>query len=365
MDAVILNAPRGDFQELSRTPKGRLFRKQILKYGTWTHPSIPGASLVIDRGVADSLKANFSAGVCDIVQVPVVDDANRHSEDPFRNIGEVVDLEVTEDGVYAHIDVRKPEAAEVMGKTLIGASAMMHMNYRDTRTGRHVGPTLLHTAVTNRPYITGLKDYEEIVRASADGLGDKFPVLLTNHEETRTMLTKDEMIAALREDHGIDVEALQASAGSAAPAALSGDMVDALTSVLTNAGVALSSTDPTDISMVDIAGGVVELANANVALSNKIDALEAERTAERTKAAEAEVDGLVEKGRILPKQRDAMLRLSLTDRETFEALLPESSLVSLSEDGITVHEEPDNDDRDAFEADIARLSDIANSLGRS
>ena len=120
----------------------------------------------------DHLMTNFTDGVADIVQVPKVDGQNKHTEDPDRNIGEVVDLKRREDGgLDAIIDVRTADT-EKIGKTLLGASAMMHMDYTDTRTGSRMGPTLLHTAITNRPYITGLDDFQEYVAASADTSDD-------------------------------------------------------------------------------------------------------------------------------------------------------------------------------------------------
>ena len=81
-----------------------------------------------------------------------------------------MDIQREGDKVYTLLDIRDPAAAEKMGKTLLGASAFLHMDYTDTRTNKKVGPTLLHTCVTNRPYVTDLDDYEEVVAATADDL---------------------------------------------------------------------------------------------------------------------------------------------------------------------------------------------------
>lgn len=137
---VIVPAPRGDgFVELSRSRQGRVFRKQILPFGKFHY----GDSVIdVDEKLVDSLVRNFSAGVADIVQVPKVDGKNAHTEDPDRNIGEVIGLVKTSKGLYADIDARTDDA-DKLGKTLLGASAMMHLNYTDTRTGKKAGPTLL------------------------------------------------------------------------------------------------------------------------------------------------------------------------------------------------------------------------------
>lgn len=368
MTTAILPAPRGEFTALSRSPQGRLFRKQILRFGSFAHPNLPGEKLHIDRKVAEKMAANFANNVCDIVQVPLVDDGNRHSEDPMRNIGEVVDLEVGDDGLYAVIDVRREDAADALGKTLIGASAMLHMNYTDTRTGQKVGPTLLHTAITNRPYITELGDFREIVRASADALGDDLPVVLSNFtSEDEMPKTKDELIAELRESHGIDVDDLAEKAAlveevenGMEQGSTTDELVSALSAVLADAGViSLSGGSGEAITVKDVAEAVIELAEDKVTLSHKIEALEADREQARQAAAETEVDALVAEGKILPKQRDAMVALSLNDRETFEALVPDEALVAFSETGYTVTETPGSEKLDE---DIQRLSAMANEL---
>lgn len=355
------------FLELARTPQGKLFRKQILAFGAFTHPNDPKQKLVIDNALADHLVENFRNGVCDIVQVPVVDGNNKHVEDPFRNVGEVVDLEVVPNkGVYAVIDARKQEAADALGKTLLGASAMMHMDYTDTRSGKKVGPTLLHVAVTNRPYITNLESFEEIIAASADTT-DERPVLLSPaNDEEEPQMDLDELLALLKDEHGIDVLDLQAKAEAATPSEESDDgaqvkeLVEALSAVLREAGVvSLSNSDTAEeLTIADVAAAVIELSQEKVELEETVGALKAESDAIRLSKVEAEIDGLVEKGRILPAQRDAMLELRLTNSEMFERLLPGDSIVSLSEDGVTTHDEPAAGQMDA---EIARLAEMASS----
>ena len=237
---AVVPSPRDEFVELGRSPVGKLYRKHILKLGEFPHPADPTKKLIIDADTIEHLMTNFADGIADIVQVPKVDGANKHSEDPDRNIGEVVNLERRKDGgLDAIIDVRTADADKV-GRTLLGASAMMHMNYTDTATGERRGPTLLHTAITNRPYITGLDDFQEIVAASADTSGAE--VIEFGQEETG-MPTKEELLEALKDEHGIDVEELQARADSA-PQTDGEEFAKAVMSVLQEAGVVnLSNTE--------------------------------------------------------------------------------------------------------------------------
>jgi hypothetical protein len=323
-------------------PKGKLFRKQILHWGDFAHPNLPGKKITVDDKFAETLVENFNNGVCDIVQVPLVDGKNHHTEDPTRNVGQVIGLEKDAKGIYALVDARKSDAAAELGKTLIGASAMMNLDYTDTRTGKKVGPTLLHMAVTNRPYITGLDAFDEVLSLSAD-TPDEATVLLGagDDEENEMPMTRDEMIAALKADHGIDVEALlETSDETAELAALSNALGDE------------------ELSLSDVAEAVLELSQKNDEQANLISALVEERNSLRLSAAETEVDSLVKAGRILPKQRDRMLRLSMEDREAFDDLLPEQSVVSLSEDGVTTHEDTH---ANSAEAEIARIVALANA----
>jgi hypothetical protein len=331
------------YVELASRPgvkqKGRLFRKQILHFGSFKNPNDPSKDVVIDEEFAKKLEANFSAGMCDIVQAPIVNDSNKHVEDPLRNIGEIVDVDHDANGIYAYLDARKN--ADDLGNTLIGASAMMSMDYTDTRTGKRVGPTLLHMAVTNRPYITNLAGFEEVIAASAD-TSEEQTVLLgaADNEEIDMPKTLEELFAALKTEHNIDVEDLQKRAGEK-------DEIAALSNVL--------GGDET-LSLSDIAEAVVELSNENKVLVETVNELKADKDAMRLSAATVEIDGYVAAGRILPKQRDAMLELSMSNRETFEALLPEESLIDLSESGTQVHEETHGDES---QKEIDRLLALA------
>jgi hypothetical protein len=369
---VYVPGTKDTFVELSKTPTGKLYRKHLLRYGDFAHPNLPDTKLSITEDTVDKIIQNFDNGVCDIVQVPIVGEKNQHTEDPRDNAGEVIRLEKEPDGLYAVIDARKH--AGDFGKTLIGASAMLHMDYKDTRTGERVGPTLLHAAVTNRPFITDLNGFEEIIAASADTQGDEVVVLSPTSEAKETQMpelegaTREDLLAALKQDHELDVEALESELADAT-AALSrkenegpsvDDMVVAFSSALEKVGVKpQASGDDGELTIKDVAEAVVEVAQEKVLLSNRINELEKEREADREAAAEKEVESLIQAGRILPKQKEAMTELALTNRPMFESLLPEDSLIELSQTGVTTFEETHSEDA---EKELARLSDMANEM---
>jgi len=336
------------FVELTRTsPKSRRFRKQILPWFYFVHPASPVKKVHIDIQFSDRLQANFRSGMCDIVQVPIVNDKNQHVEDPTRNIGQVVDLSFDDQGVFAVIEARKH--AEDLGSTLLGASALMHLDYKDTRTGRNVGPTLLHVAVTNRPYLNNLGGFEEFIAASADT--DSEPAVLLLEASGSTLeapVLMDQAIAVLKEN-GIDVPALQAQAELQ-----DGELLTALSNVL-------APESESVISLTDVAQAVVEMAEEKIELSAQVADLSSSLLDLQIKDATNEVDKLVREGRVLPKQRDAMVALSITDPETFKQLVPDDSIVAFSEQGLSTFEEATSD---KLTGNIERLTALANSMNK-
>src|SRR3954468_14388519 len=313
--------------ELSRKSTGTLFRKHILTKGELIHPGNKSRIKVDDAFVA-KLKTNFDNKVCPIVQVPLANDSNQHVEDPDRNVGEVIDIEVKDNKVYAVIDARR-NVDRFKDKTYIGASAMLSLDYEDTNTGLKSGPTLCHVAVTNRPYITNLEDYEEIVKASADNSEEA--VLLTEpaiedstgsenepEVEEHTKMTKEELLAALKAEHGIDVAALQAEAEKPKEVTstdVTAELSNKLVAALTDAGVVKLSADNADANVEQVVGAVVELANDNVKLTNRIDALE---LSNKEIVAKTEVATQVREGFINPAKEDAMVKLYLSNQELYK-----------------------------------------------
>jgi riboflavin synthase len=396
---VVIPSPRSDFVALGRTRQGTLFRKQILRVGEWVHPNDSASKFKVSDKDLDTIVRNFENGICDIVQVPKVNGNNEHTEDPDANIGETIGLEKQGTDLFALIDARDVGAAKKLGKTLLGASAMLHLNYEDKKTGNKVGPTLLHVAVTNRPYITDLKGYEEVVAASADLDRDEVLYLASPESDTEPVQedkvppTKEELLAQLKKDHGIDFEEMKEAAAKAptleeelakvkkdledAKAAAEEDEdapeIDAETlapalSALAKAGVIkLTNTDDTEggvdkVTAEEVGAAVVELANKNTQQATEITTLSAtvktlkdaaEAAAKRE--VEGEIDGLIKAGRVLPAQKDDLVQIALTNRDMFNRLVPETAIVSLSETGVTVHDDSGID----VDAEVARYADMA------
>ncbi len=162
----------------------------------------------------------------------------------------------------------------------------------------------------------------------------------------------DDLIAILRDDHGIDVPELQRQAAETeAVAALSNSLRDALG----ESDLVQLSAESTD---EDIVGAVSTLIETNVALSAEIAST---KEAARVDAATAEVDAKVKSGHILPAKREKFLELRLSNEELFNDLLPENPIVALSaEEGI---EPADASPGEVLDSEVARYVESAKAAG--
>jgi Mu-like prophage I protein len=362
-DTVIVPSPRGESWvsadpstlELTRARRvqGKVFRKHILNYGPLYHPQT-GQVIRVDKQFVDTMRRNFDAGVCDIVQLPLANDSNKHVETPAANLGEVVGIEDKGGKVYALVDARQD--AEKFGKTYLGASAFLGLNYKDSRTNRPAGPTLLHVAVTNRPYITNLEDYEPIA-AAADGTGE---TAVFTQQEDAVPQSKEELLAALKDQHGIDVAALQAAASQQVDiAALSKALTDALGKTGQEPGKtgdgAVQLTADDQVTTEDLVGAVAELSRRHDGVTSTVAALRRER-------AEDKVDGYVRSGHVLPAQREFAVNLMLTRPDEFAQFLPAKPVVALAnadgtgDGGPTGVAPPDEKAREHADGEVARLT---------
>jgi hypothetical protein len=330
-----------------RKVQGKLFEKHILNMGPLIHPKT-GGTITIDDAFVSAMQENFAKGVCDIVQVPLANDDNKHVETASANLGEVVGIKQRDGKVYALIDARQD--ADKFGKTYLGASAFLSTNYTDSSTGAKAGPTLLHVAVTNRPYVNNLEDYKEVIAASADNTGEV--VVLTPPEETEVPPTKEQLLEQLKTDHGIDVEALQATAAQP-PAGPDQDAFNAaVAEALKASGVQLSATgDEGELKLTDVSAAVVELATDNKTLRESVGTLQRQ-------AAETEIESYISAGRLLPKTKDTAVTLALTNRDALETILAPADkpyVVLAKQEGVSG---PDGEQRQEtdIESELARLS---------
>ena len=331
-------------------------------------------------------------------------------------MGQVVDLAFDDNGVYSYI--RADKDADLIGKTYIGASAMIHMNYEDTETGNKVGPTLLHTALTNRPYLRNLDGFEEVSLSNSENDDNTYIVMLSENEtssgsesdedESRSSMDRlEELLKELSDVYDIDVEALQKAQKDAAEADTEAEKAAAdekveeaeakvedskeaveevedkaddetevkaeeketvaasasedeseldtlmakLSEVLKSADPNLVSLSNSEVSLSDLANGVIELSNNYKTMEGTVHSL-------NRKSAEADVDEAVRIGKVLPAQRDAMVELKLSNETMYDALIPENPIVALSnEQGVSINDVGNNGKAvDEVQAEIERIT---------
>jgi hypothetical protein len=138
---------------------GTVFYKQIVAYGKWVNPLFPVEFMELDEEFGKSLLKNFESGVVGKIPVPL-----DHTDQVDRNAGEVIKLELKPDGVYAYIDIRRQEVVDdILGGLIFDVSISFDWNYVDTKDGKEYGPTLLHVALVNNPYLKGMTPFSEFL----------------------------------------------------------------------------------------------------------------------------------------------------------------------------------------------------------
>jgi len=139
---------------------GKRFYKQIVKFGNWVSKYDPDAKMKLDKAWGEKIVANFKKKVIPRVPVPL-----SHTDLPEFNTGEVLGIDVKDDGLYATLDIRDSDAAAKIENDLIWDVSISFANeYIDPKSGEEVGPTLFHVALVNDPYLKGMKPFEALAR---------------------------------------------------------------------------------------------------------------------------------------------------------------------------------------------------------
>lgn len=290
----------------------RRWRKHALPFTTFTYKD--GRTVTVDQAFAEKLKANFDAGVRDIVPVPAKG-AGGHSDDWRDSKGNTIGLEVDPvKGLYVTVEVDEEADKALAERKLGGVSLAWDENYVDPITGESRGPVLRHTALTNLPYIKGTDGFEKIALSDPE---DEL-ILLSEIEKEDPPMDLKALQAALKKEHGIDLDEIQGKAtkhdeavAAQAEAEKKAAQADGVRKALAGAGVELSEdAEPADAIKVLVAD--------KIQLSERLDKLEAERKREK---AEAMVKPYAKKGLVAEAQREKMIALAEADPELAQGVL--------------------------------------------
>lgn len=155
MNEIVYSFPATESKLVQLSGSKTLFKKQLIRFGEWIDPIYPDEVMRIDRVFLEQILRNFQANIPGRIPVPLT-----HTNDPEKNTGELVDLMIEgdgtslEDGLYGILEIRRDETAEdIRNELIFDVSISFSGNYVDTESGAQYGPTLLHVALVNNPYI--------------------------------------------------------------------------------------------------------------------------------------------------------------------------------------------------------------------
>lgn len=137
---------------------GRTFRKQILKKGTINYE---GQKVVFDDAFCADVVRSFHGGAYDQVPFVLADMSNRHNMDPERFRGEIVDMEVTPDGIDAIVKTTKAGAKAIESNPKLGVSARIVQGL-DKVDGRRFKAAIQHVLATMDPRLTGMRPWQAV-----------------------------------------------------------------------------------------------------------------------------------------------------------------------------------------------------------
>lgn len=201
MKTYYFASPTSDAKKVGTS--GRLFKKQILPLGDWVDPLYPGEKMTFTREYFEQMAENFKKAVAGRISVPDYHANETTPEGSRANTGEVVDLTVEDDGLYAYLDIRNQEAAEGIDRdTIWDVSAKFTDNYQDTKHGIWHGPALLHVALVNNPYIKKMNPFT----ALADALHTKHGAAVRALSEAPETLKEETMKVTNTKDFPVEVK---------------------------------------------------------------------------------------------------------------------------------------------------------------
>jgi phage I-like protein len=167
---LVLDLPSQSPATFADAPVGkrRALRIQIFPISPkpLAHPS---GDMLFDRAFAELLVRNFRSYPG---EVPADYDhgVEKGSGSPDHGLasGWVRDVKIEGDAVVAYVDPTDRATALVEAGEYRFASPTVHFDWTDPRTGKAQGPTLLSLALTNRPFIRGMRAVETVTLRAPD-----------------------------------------------------------------------------------------------------------------------------------------------------------------------------------------------------
>ena len=277
--------------------KYKRFKKQICQFGEYVDPNNTSKRMVLDKLFGKRLKENFDGGEYGVVAVPLGHPRNS-SELAAWNRGEMVNMELTDEGINAVIEIRDDETAKsIENRNIPDVSMGFEDNYLDKKTGKFVGPLLKHVGLVVDPYIKGMRRFVP--------LADEVPAVLFSdsqdyekEDKTMTVKVKNDREFDIEVTYAVDGENKTETVATGTEIEVPGDQAEAVKQQIADAEA------PKDNDKED------ELSKRERALADREAALAEKEAAAAKRNAEAKFNKLLSDGKVVPAQKDAFMALS-------------------------------------------------------
>ena len=277
--------------------KYKRFKKQICQFGEYVDPNNTSKRMVLDKLFGKRLKENFDGGKYGVVAVPLGHPRNS-SELAAWNRGEMVNMELTDDGINAVIEIRDDETAKsIENRNIPDVSMGFEDNYLDKKTGKFVGPLLKHVGLVVDPYIKGMRRFVP--------LADEVPAVLFSdsqdyekEDKTMTVKIKNDREFDVEVTYAVDGENKTETVAAGAEIEVPEDQAEAVKQQIADAEAPKDNDKENELSEREKA-----LADREAVLAEK------EATAAK-RDAEAKFNKLLSDGKVVPAQKDAFMALS-------------------------------------------------------
>jgi hypothetical protein len=355
----------------------KLWRKQVLKFGTWIHPDNKDITFEITPNVVKQIIANFNSGVPD--EAPVV---LTHTDDPQKKTGRIKSFVETPEGldaVFSCDDEVINDKIEKKSDSTPGVSCWLDLNYKDKQTGDELGAVVKHVALVNHPYIEGMSGFNAVLSSFEDAETNSSTYLpLVMSEKKKAVedevqmadLSKEELVKVLKEKHNLDVEALLSSSEELTTLHDRIDKGELIDSKSVSLGedllkqikekLALSAAD--NLGIPELVKKLLEKVASLSTAESKLSEVEKQLVEFK---ADKEVAALLSEGRILPVEKDVFLSMFRKTPEVFTEMAKvrrdmKKTLVELSETGVAYEPQVG----DAAKEALARNLKAAEDEGR-
>lgn len=310
------------------TFSGSVYRKQLAKFGDWVNPQYPALSskpiMKLDLAWAEKIVENFNRNTLGApVPVPL-----NHTNEVEANTGRVQSLEIVPgDGLYGNLVITNEKTVEKLDKgEIFDVSISFDWNHIRTDDNKNYGPTLLHCALVNNPYLLEMNTFEKVGTALSR-LEESFkPVGLSFAGRDVIMLSRDTMkelsnmaTKTLKNDKGfaVTVKFKDGDEDKELVVEPGEDVIvpeDAADEVTTQLSEAEESTDENATDESNEAGGEsgseADQGETNEGEAEELSRLRKENTELRLSKS---FDDLLSQGKVIPAQRDKFMELSKLD----------------------------------------------------